>query len=70
MGTNWNQWALHCMANWIKSNDVTLMVTEQLRRFMKRYLHLSITHMFTGLTNATAYLFERRRIQGWEWIRH
>ena len=68
MGTNWNQWALHCMPNWVKSNHVTLMVTERLRRFMKRYLHLSITHKFTGLTNATAYLFEHRRIQGWEWI--
>ena len=69
MGTNWNQWALHCMPNWVKSNHVTLMVTEQLHRFMKRYLHLSITHRFTGLTNATAYLFEHRRIQGWEWLR-
>ncbi|KAH9783984.1 hypothetical protein KPL71_009499 [Citrus sinensis] len=47
MGTNWNQWALHCMPNWVKSNYVTLMVTERLRRFMKRYLHLSITHRDT-----------------------
>lgn len=30
---------------------------------------MSITHRFTGLTQATASLFERRRVQGWEWVR-
>lgn len=69
MGTNWNQWALHCMPDWVKSNNVTLLIIERLRRFMKQYLDMSITHRFTGLTQATASLFERRRVQGWEWVR-
>ncbi|KAH9803225.1 hypothetical protein KPL71_001683 [Citrus sinensis] len=67
--TDWSSWALFTIPKWVKCTCVTLSITDKLRNYLHQYLEMSIASRFVAIARLTAKLFERRRIEVWNWYR-
>ncbi|KAH9769251.1 SWIM-type domain-containing protein [Citrus sinensis] len=67
--TDWSSWALFTIPKWVKCTCVTLSITDKLRNYLHQYLEMSIASRFVAIARLTAELFERRRMEVWNWYR-
>lgn len=67
--TDWSSWALFTIPKWVKCTCVTLSITDKLRNYLHLYLEMSIASRFVAIACLTAELFERRRMEVWNWYK-
>ncbi|KAL9422711.1 hypothetical protein AB3S75_034900 [Citrus x aurantiifolia] len=66
--TDCQKWALYSMPEWVKSTEITVSATEQLRIWLLKQLDLNVAHRYTTITRKVAEIFQRRYLLGWEWV--
>ncbi|XP_024047982.1 uncharacterized protein LOC18053653 [Citrus clementina] len=66
--TDCQKWALYFMPEWVKSTEITISATEQLRIWLLKQLDLNVAQRYTTITRKVAEIFQRRYLLGWEWV--
>ena len=57
--TDCHKWALFSMLEWVKSTEITISATEQLRIWLLKQLDLSVAQRYTTITRKVAEIFQR-----------
>lgn len=61
-------WVLHSMPEWVKSTDITISATEQLRIWLMKYLDMNLANSFAPITREIVKIVHRRYLIGWDWV--